>query len=195
MKIYDICQSEKIPVLAHCSPGGIRAKGLTKAQAAAFANPSNYEPLLQRFKKLNFCLAHFGGVEEWERQILSEAPRKGRDAAWLTIITDMMKTGKYPNLYTDISYTVFCEPPKDRPFDYFDYLKVILTNEHVRPQVLFGTDFYMVKLEKSTDKEVSIALRAHLGEELYFQLAHHNPRRYLYEKPAKTSRAGKTKKK
>jgi hypothetical protein len=39
----------------------------------------------------------------------------------------------------------------------------------------------MVKLEKATEKEVSIALRAHLGEELYFQLAHHNPRRYLYE--------------
>ena len=181
LKIYDICQSEKIPVLAHCSTGGIRAKGLSNAEAAAFAHPANYEPVLKQFKKLNFCLAHFGGVDEWERQIMSEAPRKGEDASWLTVITDLMKTGEYPNLYTDIAYTLFCESPRDRPFNYFDYLKVMLNEERVREHVLFGTDFYMVQLEKSSDKEISIALRAHLGEELYSQLAHHNPMKFLYE--------------
>ncbi len=188
LKIYDICQSEKIPILAHCSPGGIRAKGLTKTEAANFAKPSNYEPLLKQFKKLNFCLAHFGGAEEWERQIRATAPRHGENAAWLTIITDLMKTEKYPNLFTDVAYTVFSETPEGRPFDYFDYLKVILSDKRIASQVLFGTDYYMVQLEKATDKEVSIALRAHLGEELFFQLAHHNPRRYLYEMPARKAK-------
>ena len=34
---------------------------------------------------------------------------------------------------------------------------------------------------KVSEKEVSIALRSQLGEEVYFQLAHHNPKKYLYE--------------
>jgi hypothetical protein len=39
----------------------------------------------------------------------------------------------------------------------------------------------MVEQEKLNEKEVSIALRSHLGESLYFQMAHYNPRNFLYE--------------
>ena len=60
-----------------------------------------------------------------------------------------------------------------------DYVKVLLADLRLREHVLFGSDYYMVEREDLTKKEVSIMLRSRLGEDLYFQIAHHNPRRYL----------------
>jgi predicted TIM-barrel fold metal-dependent hydrolase len=137
--------------------------------------------VLKEFPTVNFCLGHFGGAEEWERH---ETPRTGPDASWLTVITDMMRSGEYPNLYTDVSYTLFVEMPAYRPFNYFNFLKVLLSNDATRAHVLFGTDYYMVEREKVSEKEVSIGLRAHVGDEWYFQIAHDNPMKYLYETPA-----------
>ncbi|MCE9647526.1 MAG: amidohydrolase family protein [Chloroflexi bacterium] len=181
MELYAVCQKKNIPVLAHCSPGGISQRGLTKEAAKAFAHPSNYKPILKEFPRLNFCLAHFGGVEEWERSLSGQSPRSGEGASWLTIILEMLRSGEYPNLYTDVSYTLFCEAPTYRPFSYADYLKVMMSDPNVCRHVLFGSDYYMVEQEKLNEKEVSIALRSHLGESLYFQMAHHNPKNFLYE--------------
>ena len=183
-QIYRICAKEGLPVLAHCSAGGVRASGLSVADAARFAHPANYQGLLKEFPGVNFCLGHFGGSEEWEKQLTGEWPRTGPHATWLTVITEMMRSGKYPNLYADISYTIFTEMPSYRPFNYFDFLKILLTDQNIRGHVLFGTDYYMVEREKVSEKEVSIALRAHLGDEHYFQIAYYNPTRYLGEKPA-----------
>ena len=51
--------------------------------------------------------------------------------------------------------------------------------------MLFGTDYYMVEREKVSEKEVSIGLRAHIGDEWYFQIAHDNPMKYLGETKAR----------
>ena len=48
--------------------------------------------------------------------------------------------------------------------------------------MLFGSDAYMVELEALTEREVSIELRAALGEELFAQIAEVNPARYLGER-------------
>ncbi|NOH03028.1 MAG: amidohydrolase family protein [Chloroflexi bacterium] len=189
LEIYALCQAKKIPVLAHCSPGGIRRKGLSAAQAKNFAHPANYAEVLKDFPRLNICLAHFGGAEEWERQITGKAPREGEEESWLSVILKMLTVEKYPNLYTDISYTMFARTPSDRAFNYFDYLKVLLSDPLVAEHVLFGTDYYMVEQEKFSEKEVSIALRSRLGEKLYFQIAHKNPQVYLYEvRPARAKK-------
>lgn len=193
MELYKVCEEKKIPVLAHCSPGGIRRKGISAEQARTFAHPANYREVLKTFPGLNFCLAHFGGVEEWELQIRGQSPRVGEETSWLAIIMKMMTDENIQNLYTDISYTVFCKTPSERPYNYFDYLKVLLSDPKVASHVLFGTDFYMVEQERYTEKEVSIALRSHLGEELYFKIAHDNPKVYLYETGKKIASSGKKK--
>ena len=181
MEIYAICEKKKIPILAHCSPGGVGLHKASKEQIQAFGHPANYRKVLRAFPKLNFCLAHFGGAEEWERHLTGTAPREGEDASWLSVISNMIRKEKFTNLFTDVSYTLFCETPSYRPFTYYDFLKVMLTDETLKKQVLFGSDYYMVEQEKISEKEVSIALRSRLGEELYFQIAHENPKRYLYE--------------
>ena len=181
LEIYAYCEKEQLPIMAHCSTGGVHMAGLSRAQAQKFAHPANYKGVLKQFPKLNFCLAHFGGADEWERHLTGETPRKGEDATWLTVLMEMLRSEKYPNLYTDVSYTLFVEKPDYRPFNYFEFLKVLLVEKCVREHVLFGTDYYMVEREKVSEKEVSIALRSHLGEQVYFELAHHNPKKYLYD--------------
>lgn len=202
MEIYEYCQKNQLPVLAHCSPGGIRKLGISVEEAREFANPANYKQVLREFPNLHICLAHFGGSEEWEKHLTGETPREGDQATWLTIIMDMLRARKrdkrskmYPNLYTDVSYTLFTEMPSYRPFNYFNFLNVLLEDRDIRGHVLFGTDYYMVEREKISEKEVSIGLRALLGEKLYFQLAHYNPKKFLYEssEPGKETRQRKRK--
>jgi uncharacterized protein len=188
MKVYEYCEKKKLPVLAHCSPGGIHKIGFSALEAKKFAHPENYKQVLDQFPKLNFCLAHFGGAEEWERHLTGETPHEGKGETWLSVLIDMIRSGDYPNLFTDVSYTLFVEMPSYRPFNYFNFLNVLLEDKAISEQVLFGTDYYMVEREKVSEKEVSIALRSHLGEKLYFQIAHHNPRKYLYETANSTSR-------
>jgi len=180
MKAYAICEERDAPVMTHCSSGGIWKQGLSYADRVRFSHPRNYEVILKTFPKLRYCLAHFGGSEEWDKHLESRGDREDDEQrAWVRWIADLIRSGEYPNLYTDISYIVFQPKPLELHVDYLDYLKVLLADERLRQRVLFGSDYYMSEREPMTEKEVSIALRSRLGEELYFQIAHHNPQRYL----------------
>ena len=193
MKVYEICVEQDVPVMTHCSPTGIWQYRLKPEDSMRFGHPKNYEIVLKTFPTLRYCLAHFGGSEEWNKHLKSRTEHEGDDRAWIRWITDMIKSDDFPNLYTDISYTVFQPRVKGLYFDYFDYLKVLLSNEKIQNRVLYGSDYYMVEREQLTEKEVSILLRSRLGEELYFKIAHDNPVRYLgiKEKKLKTGKARK----
>lgn len=58
-------------------------------------------------------------------------------------------------------------------------LNVLLRNPLVREHMLFGRDFYMVELEKRTERQVSMSMRSILGEDLYKQLAYTNTKAFL----------------
>jgi predicted TIM-barrel fold metal-dependent hydrolase len=193
MEIYKLCIKGDYPVLTHCSPGGIWRYGLTKEQRRANSEPLNYKRILDTkgFRNLKFCLAHFGGAEEWARHLRGRA-RAGEDEAWVRTIFEMIASGEYPNLYTDISYTVFTPKVPGLYLDLVDYLKVLLTDPRVRRRVLFGSDYYMVERESISEKEASLLLRSRLGEELYKQIAYTNPREFLgIEVPPDGKKVGK----
>lgn len=181
LRVYEVCVERNVPVVAHCSPGGVYAYGLTEDQRRERSQPWNYMKVYENknLKDLRMCLAHFGGAEEWEKHIKSRADGADENPAWVWKIADMIRSGDYPNLYTDISYTAFAPRQRGLYIDLYDYLKVLLQNERIRTHVLFGSDYYMVEREELTEKEVSIALRSRLGEELYFQIAYYNPRKFL----------------
>jgi|GEM_PF-445928 predicted TIM-barrel fold metal-dependent hydrolase len=184
-EIYKICEDGGFPVMSHCSPTGVWKYGLTDKDRRAFGQPENYRQVLEDFPKLRLCLAHFGSADEWILHLKGKTPDKGESRAWVRMITDLInekdKKGKqkYPNLYTDISYTIFMPRVKGLYIDLVDYLKVLLSKKEIREHVLFGSDYYMVEQEEITEKEASILLRSRLGEDLYKQIAHTNPKRYL----------------
>ena len=80
-------------------------------------------------------------------------------------IRELIECGKYPNLYTDISYTIF------NFHENVPLLKILLENENIFEKVLFGSDFYMVESEKYSEKRFSIDLRYALGEEKFWKIA------------------------
>ena len=93
---------------------------------------------------------------------------------WLHDIIDMLDSGSYPNLFVDIAYVIF------HYRDNINILKVLLENPRIRESVLFGTDYYMVEIEKFSEKKLSIFLRAQIGDDHYRQIAEINPTRYLF---------------
>lgn len=108
-----------------------------------FSNPENYIPLLEKYPKLKLCFAHFGGEGELLKK-KSELVTKGIDdwPDWGTRIVEMMNT--FPNVYTDISYTLASEKALEVVIPYID--------QPIGQRILFGTDFFMTVREKAEDK-------------------------------------------
>jgi uncharacterized protein len=180
MEIYKLCIKGDVPVLTHCTPGGIWRYGLSKEERRANSGPLNYKQILDTkgYQNLKLCLAHFGGAEEWVKNLKGRVREEGEEP-WVRTIYEMIASGEYPNLYTDISYTVFTPKVEGLYIDLVDYLKVLLTHPLVRQRVLFGSDYYMVERESISEKEASLLLRSRLGEDLYKQIAYTNPREFL----------------
>ncbi|TVR41432.1 MAG: amidohydrolase [Bacteroidia bacterium] len=186
--VYEYCNANKIPVLVHCGPqspvnyrtsarrlkkmlddAGIPYEPSFKARelAAQFGHPVLYIPILEKYPDMHICFAHWGSEVSWDRYL--EDPADGNN--WFHIIRFMLE--KYPNLYTDISFTLHNEA-------YFPVLKVFLEDDRIRPKVLFGTDYYMVKT-RTPEKKFGFDIRAFLGEGLFRAIAHDNPRRFLHD--------------
>ncbi len=174
-EVYEYSQRNNIPIMVHCSRGGIKHKDISTNLANSYADPDNCKRILKEFPNLRFCLGHFGGDKEWKKYLNDPWDESSPDESksWLSKILDLMKSGNYPNLYADISYTIFSFEKNSK------LLKVLLEDPKVRSQVLFGSDFYMVEQEKFQERRLSIELRAVIGEKFFKEIAEINPKKYL----------------
>jgi predicted TIM-barrel fold metal-dependent hydrolase len=177
-EVYPFCIERNIPVMSHCSRGGVYHKGWSQDRQDRVTEPAAYVPVLQKYPDLRLCLAHFGGDEDWIatlRDGFDPDDPEARNRNWVHVIGEMLKSGTYPNLYTDISYTIF------KFDDHIPLLRMYLKDPAMRDRVLFGSDFYMTRQESLSEKAVSIRLRDALGEADFHAIAHDNPRRWLGE--------------
>lgn len=170
-EIYPYMVEKNIPLLAHCSPGTVYTHEVRKKVAHQYAHPKNYQAVMKAFPQLRICLGHFGGISEWRRYFAAEHDEKNQP--WVQVIIDMMRDKSYPNLYADISYTIF-DMQENVPL-----LKVLLEDDEAKRKILFGSDFFMVENHKYSEKRLSIDLRATLGEKAFWQIANTNPKAYL----------------
>lgn len=178
-RLYPLLLERNLPVISHCARAGVMGRGVPLELADAYTDPRAVLPVLKAFPELRICLAHFGGKVDWRSYIdhgIDPLDPGAREANWLASILDLLKTGDWPGLWTDISYTLF------RFDDYVPFLKVFLGDDTVRSRVLFGSDFYMTRQEKLSERAVSFRLRNALGEEWYRQLAQENPELWLGER-------------
>lgn len=184
---YEYAEQHNLPVISHCSPfnpthykgwpGDIKAllSGSKipldlntcnrKRLCANFANPLNFKFVLDDFKKLRICLAHFGSTYYWDQYLYHPEDKD----SWMLIIKDMLE--QYNNLYADISFTL-----NERRF--FPLLKVLLADPKIKEQILFGSDYYMVET-KTTERCFGLDLRGYLGETEFRTIAHDNPLSFL----------------
>lgn len=184
-RIYPMLVERNLPVMAHCSRGGIRAKGLIPARAERYTEPAAWAPVLRAFPTLRVCLAHFGGQQDWEDYAangIDPDDPAARSRNWQVAIRDMIGSGDWPNLWTDISYTLF------RFEENIAFLRLFLEGAddrtaRLRERVLFGSDFYMTRQEALSERSVCFRLRNALGEEMFRQIAQANPEIWLGERP------------
>jgi predicted TIM-barrel fold metal-dependent hydrolase len=177
-EVYPYCVERGLPVLSHCARGGVGRKGWSERQCDAVTAPQAHEPVLKAFPELRLCLAHFGGDRDWRAHLrdgIDPDDPEAREKNWAAKIAQLLEDRTYPNLYTDVSYTIF------RFADHVPLLRLHLEKEAIADRVLFGSDFYMTRQEELSEKAVSIRLRDALGEALFHRIAHENPRRWLGE--------------
>jgi predicted TIM-barrel fold metal-dependent hydrolase len=175
-KVYPYCVAHDLPVMSHCSRGGVYHKGWSQARQDAVTEPRAYEQVLTGFPDLRLCLAHFGGDSDWTALLedgFDPDDPQARARNWTSEICRMIECGSFPNLYTDISYTIF------RFNEYIPLLRLYLQTDTIRDRVLFGSDFYMTRQERLSEKAISIRLRDALGEADFHRIADANPRRWL----------------
>lgn len=177
MHVWAMAAAQGIPVMAHCSRGGVRQRGLTDADLDQFTAPHRWRPVLEAFPTLRVCLAHMGGGSEWDRYF-DDARQEGlplERQSWLGQILTMLRDERYPGLFTDISYTLFAFERYAAP------LAVFMADERIARAVLFGSDYYMAEREREDERMLSMRLRSALGEESWWRIAEENPARYLGE--------------
>lgn len=174
-QIWPYAVERNLPVMTHCSRGGPRGKGISTEDLENITAPKCWVPVLDNFPKLRVCLAHLGGAEEWERYF-GDGWQPGDPSvrkSWLADILDLIRSGKHPNLYSDISYTVFSFE------EYAPIIKVFLADPSLRSRILFGSDYYMTENEYFEERLLSMKLRALLGEDFFWQIAETNPLEFL----------------
>lgn len=182
-RVYPEVVARGLPVMTHCSRGGVQGRFVDDYFADLYTEPAAYLPVLRAFPEMRLCLAHFGGQTDWRAYADGTEP-SGADN-WQVQIRRMIGSGDYPNLWTDISYTLFHFD------DYIPFLRLFLAGngpedraaDRLRQRVLFGSDFYMTRQEDLSEKAVCFRLRNALGEEMFRQIAEENPVRWLQGLP------------
>ncbi len=186
MEIFAICEQKDIPVIAHCSSGtihnhkrlmtnieGLRYKNGQfvnckewkffangNVYAEYFNSPNNWTPVLSQFKNLRLNLAHFGGAEQIEKHI-----KHGN--SWVTKIIELCEN--YPNVYSDLSYTLACASISD--------IKYIYESTIMKEKFLHGTDLYMI-LNEGNQRNILDSFVIGIGSEMYEKLQNNN-RKFL----------------
>lgn len=183
--VYPRAEQLGLPIMSHCSRGGVQGRHLPDYHADRFTDPQAFLPVLKAFPDLRICLAHFGGSRDWAAYANPEPPNPHADEHvnnWQVSIRRLIGSGAHPGLWTDISYTLF-DFEENIPF-----LKHLLLAENdeghrLRHRVLFGSDYYMTRQEELSEKAVCFRLRNELGEEVFRLIADQNPRVWLGEAP------------
>ena len=133
-----------------------------------WTHPDNYTEVLRKFPRLKICFGHFGGSEEWIKYFEHTNEEEYKNS-WFYKIKQLIKD--HPNVYGDISYSLADE-------DLYPMLNLIMLDKKLSDKTLFGSDFYMAKIEGKEFK-FSIALRTAIGESNFMKIAEENPLRYL----------------
>ncbi len=165
--LYQFCEANNVPIMTHCTPSGAYFLGKLSLDMVAplpiacegepappvprfsgkdndkdsdmFLLPSNWNIVLKKYPRLKICFAHMGGVSEmWPKN--PDRPI----ASWYNEVKRLMD--EYPNIYTDISYTL-----SDEGTDYRTWKEIESLLEHPRfkSRILFGTDYFMTEQQDS----------------------------------------------
>lgn len=144
----------------HLSPFDPKKSG--RYFADIFLHPILYTDVLKKYENLKICFAHFGGLEE----IIAQG--QGDKENWTDTIKSFIQ--KYPNVYTDVSYSFAYKEANA-------YFHQDMQTQKLKDRILFGSDFFLSSLEGSDKKLTQVfseQLKPHFSD-----LSVTNPSRFL----------------
>ena len=198
--VYDFACKHNVPLMIHCTRAGIWFQGDIRTEHLLpenfnpkpvynydftnqrkkkikvkvfkdnFTKPENFVEILEqeKYRNLKICFAHFGGSSE-----ILKSKKSGSDTPETNFYLNIKKLmEKYPNVYTDISYTL-SKMKKVKSFIIPD-----IQNPVFRNRILFGTDFFMTIQEKSEKRLVNEFLDQ-ISTDDFNQIAKTNANYYL----------------
>jgi predicted TIM-barrel fold metal-dependent hydrolase len=167
-EVYRYCHTRDIPILMHCSNGGFYADEAFRKNS----EPKLWKPILKKFKGLKICFGHFGGAE-------SLCGADIEPNSWTQQILELMENPENKGVYADISF--HSEPMKNGAMEnnYFKNLKLLLNSQVFGDRILFGTDFWLVRMVL-TEKNYWEYFESTLNDKnLFVKMTSTNPKRYL----------------
>ncbi len=169
--VLDLCNELEVPVLLHCNDAGFRKSPID----AQFCNPGHWLPVLDKHANLKVCFGHFGGQSQNGKAVWT-APSLPDDS-WASAILDMME--RYPGrVYADVSYHSEQHKNSAAAENYRKNLLAVLSDDRYRRQVLWGTDYHLLRMD-ATDTDYTREFLDLVGEELFTMISQHNPAGYL----------------
>ena len=114
LEIYKKCEKNRIPIMFHCGLSPIK-ESLTK-----YSYPFLLEEIVQKFKKLNIIIAHFG---------------------WPWVLETTAMAIKYPNIFVDTS-CLWAEKPRDFINYVFNgQIRENFIENSLRFKIIFGSNY------------------------------------------------------
>ncbi|HET8667420.1 MAG TPA: amidohydrolase family protein [Terriglobales bacterium] len=148
VELYEAAEALGVPVLMHVGMSWAPETPLQRGQPLAL------EPVIRRFSKLNFVLAHFAWPWIWDTVAL------------------MMK---YPNVYADTSCLYYDSPREFFQFVFSKQLPATLVERSLRNRVVFGSNYPRVEIKNMVHALKSLPLT----DETLRRILHGNAERLL----------------
>jgi predicted TIM-barrel fold metal-dependent hydrolase len=162
-------ENEQLPENDHRLDGSMKMSDFKNH----FTNPDNYKQVLDKYPNLKFCIAHYGGSDEMLRHF-GRGPKKKQVnelGNFYVKTKEILDNPDYPNVYTDISYTLSDD-------EIFTELIEDIKNPKYQDRILFGTDYFMTIIEKSERRLVD-DFRKVIDPTDMKRIGNTNPKNYL----------------
>jgi predicted TIM-barrel fold metal-dependent hydrolase len=137
-ELYSWCEANEVPILAHTTDS--QSAG---PDYAGRAEPKFWERVLKKYPKLRLNLAHFGNFSQALGQ---NGAAKPYEKTWEYEISTYIKGGRYPNVYTDISYFYWVldgSTAKDEVAAVKKFFASYFASDPHCERLMYGTDWNM----------------------------------------------------
>ena len=166
-EVFRYCHLRQVPIMVHCSKGGFYSRESDRKRS----EPKLWKPVLKKYPGLKVCFGHFGGGENLCRTSLVRT--------WTQQILDLMKIPENTGVYADVSF--HSEPMRggDQESCYFDHLRELLKDQLVGERILFGTDFWLVRMVLTENNYWRYFEETLNDKDLFIKATLTNPKRFI----------------
>jgi predicted TIM-barrel fold metal-dependent hydrolase len=137
-RVLQYCEENGVPLLMHCNRGGFYAR----EEYRDYCDPAQWSAVLASHPKLRICFGHFGGDENLVEENIP-------DGSWTATILQLMEA--HEGVYADIAYHDAPMRGGDAEKNYFANLAALLKASTVRDRILFGSDFFLLRVRLRED--------------------------------------------